>query len=102
MTLRRSVISFHRDQPTSALPLRHPGQAHALILAFASGEEIRIVAWVGAAIAADGEAGVECESRRHSRSRLIQRALQTQRRSKHKVAERRIAVGLDASPQPAR
>jgi hypothetical protein len=47
----------------SDLPLRHPGQAHALTLTFATGEEGRIVApCVGGTQAADGEAWIERQS----------------------------------------
>lgn len=81
-------------------PLGHSGQVHALIQAFAPSEEVRIIARIGGAQAADAEAWVERKSGRYSRSCLIQRALQTERGSKKEMGEKRIAVGLDASSEP--
>jgi len=56
------------------LALRHPGQAHALNDAFASGTVRRIVAprTGNVTIAADGETWIERKSRLHVSPRFVQ------------------------------
>jgi hypothetical protein len=64
----------------SDLPLRHPGQAQALTLTFASSKEDWIVAPCIAA-SADGKVWIERKSRLHRGSRLVELPDQRESRS---------------------
>ena len=63
--------TFGRIPATSRSPLRHPGDAHALIHTLASGEVSRIVALCAAAEAAEGEGRIEHKAHLRGGPRLV-------------------------------
>jgi hypothetical protein len=68
---RQYRLAQSRIDPAPTSPLWYPGHAHALIDALAHGEEGWTIAWYEVAIAADGKARKERETRLCSGSRFI-------------------------------
>src|ERR1700722_3156891 len=85
-----------------ASTLRNTGQAHALTAALAASEIYRIVAQRIHAIAMQIEPGIEHEPGLRGKPGLLHVAEQRQRLRKMKMRQRKVAVRLDAPPQPDR
>src|ERR1700730_18699005 len=83
-----------------SLPLRHPGQAHALIDALAPGEVARMVAHGEGGEAADVEVRIERKSCWYGSPRLVQHAETRQSSRKTEMHDGVVPVCVEAPAQP--
>src|SRR5690349_14441174 len=94
------VTQCRHNRLTGSLPLRHPGQAHALIEALAPCEVRRMVAHGEGAEAADVEVRIERKSCLYGGPRLVQRAETHQRSRKTEMHNGVVPVCVEGPVQP--